>query len=80
MKIAIESTTKIVTLQINGANVPARVWEGATETGTPVHCFITRIAPTIDRNDPRQEEFVAQLQECAAPSTTIDAIPLRLIL
>ncbi len=82
MKITLESTTKIVDLFIDGAKVPARIWEGATETGTPVHAFITRMAPTIQMPLPDQveREFGLQLQECRPPSPHIEAIPLRLIL
>ena len=80
MKIAIVSTAKLVTLVVDGASVPARVWEGFTESGVPIHCFITRLAPTIPKDDVRQEEFIRELQECAAPSVEIAAIPLRLIL
>lgn len=40
MKITLESTSKIV--ELNG--VPARVWEGKSESGIPCHAFITRIA------------------------------------
>ena len=40
VKLQIESTSKVV--EFNG--VPARIWEGHTESGIPVHCFITRIA------------------------------------
>lgn len=40
MTITIKSTTKMV--ELNG--VPARIWEGETESGIPVHCYITRIA------------------------------------
>ena len=57
MKISIENTTKIV--QLNG--IPARVWEGETESGIKVHCFITRIA--IDKNDPRAEEFNKEFEK-----------------
>lgn len=39
MKITIESTTKVV--EVNG--VPARIWEGATDIGIPVYCYVTRI-------------------------------------
>ncbi len=82
MKITLESTTKIVDLFIDGAKVPARIWEGVTETGTPVHAFITRIAPTIPLplSDQVEKEFGLQLQECRPPSAVIEAIPLRLIL
>ena len=80
MKIQIESTSKLVELETPFGSIPARVWEGKTESGTPVHCFITRIAPTIPKDDHRQEEFVRELQETRAPSVEIQAIPLRLIL
>lgn len=50
MKITIENTSKIVSL--NG--IPARIWEGETENGIKVHCFISRIA--VDRNETHTEE------------------------
>lgn len=74
MKITIESTSKII--QVNG--VPARVWEGYTESGIKVHCFVTRIA--IDKEEPRADEFQEELQETKAPSAEVEAIPIRLIL
>lgn len=40
MKITIESTSKIV--HLNG--IPARVWEGQTESGVLIHCYVTRVA------------------------------------
>lgn len=74
MKIAIESTSKIVT--ING--IDGRIWEGHTESGIPVHCFITRIA-VHDTED--ASEFERELQECRAPSALVDVTyPARLIL
>jgi hypothetical protein len=73
MKITIESTTKMV--QLNG--VPARVWRGETESGIPVHAFVTRIAVSGDQD---QSQFQRELQEHAAPSPEIQSIPLRLIL
>ena len=73
MKITVENTTKIVTL--NG--VLARVWEGATESGIPVHCYVTRIAVA---NDQDQSAFVRELQETKAPSPEVEAIPARLVL
>jgi len=39
MKITLENTTKIVDLVVNGARVPARIWQGETEDGTPVQAF-----------------------------------------
>ena len=44
MKVTLESTSKITTLVVNGEDVPARIWEGKTESGIPCHAFITRIA------------------------------------
>ena len=72
MKLTIESTTKIVTL--NG--VPSRVWEGHTESGTPVIVFIARVMVA----DGHTAEFDAALEACKAPSPDVQAIPVRLIL
>jgi hypothetical protein len=74
MKVTLESTTKIV--QLNG--VPARVWEGQTESGVKIHCFITRVA--IDKDEPRAEEFERELQEQRVPSPEIEAFPTRMII
>lgn len=73
MKITIESTTKIV--QFNGIDV--RIWEGTTDSGIPVHCYIPRIA--VDKEFD-QTQFERELQEHAAPSLAIQAIPLRMVL
>ena len=84
MKITIESTSKIVTLVVGGQDVPARVWQGETESGIPVQCFITRIAPEISKSDPRIDEltveFERELKRQADPRVTVAAIPLRMIL
>jgi hypothetical protein len=74
MKIAIESTTKIV--MIDG--LPARVWEGETESGIAVHCYITRISALAGERE--LSEFEKELVEHKAPSAEVAAIPLRLIL
>jgi len=73
MKLRIESTTKIVDL--NG--IPARVWEGTTESGIPVHRFITRVA--VHRSEDCSE-FERELKEQRTPSPDVAAIPMRLIL
>jgi hypothetical protein len=80
MKVTIESTEKIVILKKDGAEVPARIWEGATESGIPVHCYITRIAVSEGREPKDYEQFERELQEQRKPSMEIQAIPLRLIL
>ena len=73
MKITVESTTKIV--QFNG--LPARIWEGETETGIPVHVFITRIAVAREADT---GQFEHELQECRPPSAEIAAYPMRIVL
>lgn len=73
MKLTIESTSHIVTL--NG--VPARVWEGVTESGVHVHCYVTRVAVKADQPT---EEFERELQKHRVPSPEVQAIPLRMIL
>ena len=73
MKIEIESTDKIV--ELNG--VPARIWDGKTDSGIPVHCFVTRISPQTNDNI---EQFEKELMETKAPSTAIASYPLRMIL
>ena len=76
MKLTIESTTKIV--EVNG--VPARVWEGQTDSGIPVHCFITRVAVENGRVAADYSQFERELKECVPPSAALEAIPLRLII
>lgn len=77
MKVTLENTTKIVTLNINGHDVPARIWEGKTEKGIKCHAFITRIAV---HKDDDAAEFEKDLQECEEPSAEIDAIPMHIII
>lgn len=76
MKITIEPSSKLVELD----GVLTRVWEGTTDSGVPVHCFIARVAPSIEKDDPRQEEFAKALKEQRAPSAAITGYPARLIL
>ena len=73
MVVTLESTEKIVT--VNG--VPARIWEGRTKAGVACHAFVTRIAVA---NSDDASEFARELLETRPPSSTIEAIPLRLVL
>jgi len=78
MKVTLESTSKVVDIRFpSGVDVPARVWEGKTDTGIPVHCFITRVA--VGRNED-QSQFETELLECREPSPDVAAIPMRFIL
>jgi hypothetical protein len=84
MKVTLESTTKIVQLEIDGRSVPARVWQGETENGVPVHAFITRIVPEVRLDHPDIDwltaAFERDLQRQAEPSAVVHAIPLRFII
>jgi len=77
MKVMLESTDKVVSLVVDGVDVPARLWEGHTESGIACHAFITRIAVHKDLD---ASQFERELQEQRAPSVALQIIPLRLIL
>ena len=78
MKLIIKNTSKAVTL--NG--LPARIWEGETSTGIPVHCYITRVAvhESLLKDFSVARQFESELAEQQKPSVEIEAIPLRMIL
>lgn len=77
MKITLESTTKIVELKTSTGSVPARIWEGQTESGIPVHAYVTRVAVAVAAD---ATQFERELKECRQPSPDVEAIPLRLVL
>ena len=66
----ITSTTKLV--EVNG--VPARVWEGETESGIPVLCLVTRVAVAKDQPC---EQFERELQEHRPPTPDAAVFPTR---
>ena len=76
MKITLESTTQIVDVN----NVPARVWEGHTDSGIRVICFVTRIAVSKDENQTVLDQFDKELQECKAPTPEVAVYPLSMIM
>lgn len=69
MKITIESTDKIV--HLNGT--PARIWQGHTEAGVEVHCYVTRIAIANDVPVAVKAQFARELQEHAAQRSALSA-------
>ena len=73
MRMTVESTSKVV--EING--VPARVWEGTSERGVKVICFITRVA--VERSDDCGQ-FEAELAEQRPPSAGAQTFPARMVL
>lgn len=77
MKITIESTDKVVNLVGNGGELLCRVWEGQTDSGVRVHCFIPRVAAKDDQD---LSQFERELKECRMASPEIYCLPLRLIL
>jgi len=82
MKIIIENTDKIVQLDINGephSSVPARIWEGETESGVPVTCFVTRIIPRT-HDEAVNAQFAAELREVKTPPQYAEGIPLRMFI
>jgi len=74
MKITIEPTTQVIDI---GGGLQARVWEGRTEDGTPVHLLITRVAVSKDEPGHVHERFARELTEQREPTV---AWPARLIL
>lgn len=76
MKLTLESTDQIVTLQKDGAEVQARVWQGLTERGIAIHCFITTVGVRNGQPPEVYEQFEKELKE--TPKVRPDyAIPLR---
>lgn len=73
MKLTLENTDKIV--ELNG--VPARIWEGTTESGIPVHCYVTRLAVP---NQADHSQFEQELREERMPSLDVQRLPYSLIL
>lgn len=84
MRILLESTTKVVEL----SGVPARIWEGVTESGIPIYAYVTRMP--VDEQERRgltvaplayQEQFDRELNETnRVASPALQAIALRLVL
>ena len=77
MKIQLESTSKIVTLVINGVDVPARIWEGHSEDGVSCHAYIVRLGVKVEDD---QTAFERELLAQKAPTPAVQAIPLRMVL
>jgi len=57
-----------------------RIWEGTTERGVPMHCYIPRLAVSEDLPPEMHQQFMEELIECRKPSVAIEAIPLRMLI
>jgi hypothetical protein len=79
MKLTIESTDQIVTVvdEKTRHSIPARVWEGKTESGIRCFLYVTRI---MVHEDDDNSQFERELQEHRKPSFEFGAIPLRMII
>jgi hypothetical protein len=74
MKVQMESTDLIG--EVNG--VPARIWEGVTESGVPFMAFVTRV---MVHKDHSQTEFDSEVRASPPPQqATVHPIPLRLVI
>ncbi len=76
MQIELQSTSLVVKILHNGAEVPARVWEGVTATGIKVQALVTRIA--VEQTD-NQAQFDRELEKHREPPA-VCAFPLRMFL
>jgi hypothetical protein len=79
MRVTLEATDKIVELKLpTGAVVPARIWEGETESGIACHAFITRIAVHKDLDS---SQFDRELQAVKPLSKELSGVyDARLVL
>jgi hypothetical protein len=75
MTITVHSTDQIIQIEKAGVSVPARVWEGKTDSGIAVSLLVTRIAAGKNED---LSQFERELQEQAIPE--INCWPLRIIL
>lgn len=73
MTVTLHNTEHIVS--INGTNT--RVWEGETDSGIRVTCFVALIAV---KNEDDQKQFGDELKEVTPSSDTVRSFPLRMIL
>ena len=76
MKVTLESTSRIVTLVQNGVEIPARVWEGRSESGIEVTALVVRLTAPKEQNLRRFED---ELLACRPPSREFEYFPLRTI-
>lgn len=89
MKVTLHSTSKVLEIvpegyvaggRSNSSPVKARLWEGTTDSGVPVHCFILRIAHDESLPPEQQAQFARELQSTDAPTVTPKAYDMRLFL
>lgn len=72
MRLTIQPTEKFV--DVNGAKT--RVWEGETDRGTPVTCFIAMVASPRANEQSELEKELAEVK----PMEAREAWPARMVL
>jgi hypothetical protein len=78
MKVVLESTTRLVTLVINGEAAAARVWEGETESGLKVHAYVTNL---VASERVTEEQFQQELNDNhRSPSPDADDVAVTLVM
>ncbi len=79
MTITITSTDRVVEVQTPAGEIPARVWEGKTESGISVWCLVTRVGVYASSYQSQFERELAEQPAPASPSA-VECFPLRMIL
>jgi hypothetical protein len=74
MKLTLEPTGNIE----NVDGMPCRIWEGVTDTGTPVKAWIRTVQPQT-HDEAALAVFEAELQRLPQPVTTVIAIDRRFV-
>jgi hypothetical protein len=82
MTIVLTSTNKIVQLShaVEHSPIEARIWEGKTESGTKIYCFIPFISINEDEPIHIKKQFQQELQEYKPHSIEIKDFITRIIL
>ena len=75
MKITLEATGTVDTV---GGTIPARIWQGTTESGVPVKAWIAVIQPQTD-DEALLEQFGKELKEVPA-SRELTSFDIRLVI
>lgn len=64
MKVTLESTSDHLIMKTPDGSVPARRWEGTTESGIVVHAYVTRLfATSVEDTERLEREIVAEVPE-----------------
>jgi hypothetical protein len=75
--LTIEPTSRIVDIVTEQGTIPARVWQGKTDSGIEVAVLVTRVATHRD-ND--MTEFDRTLLPQPPGAVAVEAFPNRMIL